>query len=88
MSDIIERARLAHVKVLRDARLFDTIVGECPVQVFREALRAALAELREPTVEMMKAAEACHVFAAGEPDWGEHAAARVAWQAMIDEALK
>lgn len=40
--DVVERARLAHVAVLRDKGLFDTTIGDASVEAFREAMRAAL----------------------------------------------
>lgn len=60
--EVVEKARWEFTVALRKGGYFDTTIGECPVEAFRDAMRhaltAACAIMQYPSAEMIGAARA------------------------------
>jgi hypothetical protein len=72
MSEMVERARLAFLEELRKTPAW-LYVHNCDVVDFRQAMRAAIASMREPTEAMLEAPGVERRYDL--------------WHAMIDAAL-
>jgi hypothetical protein len=89
LMDMVEKVELAlrrHIKC--DATGLSPAVASVFLIGFEEAARAAIAAMREPTEEMVRAGVgALSVADYGLPEYGPEDAAEMTFSAMIDAAL-